>query len=49
MTLNKSRMLGHFKVAEFIKQQPYGGSNHLLPVKSIKIERENDARHIKQF
>ena len=31
----------HFKVANFIKQQPHGVSNHLLSVKSIKIEKKN--------
>ena len=31
----------NIKVAEFIKQQPHGGSDHLLPVKSVEIEKEN--------
>ena len=30
----------NIKVVEFIKQQPHGVPNHLLPVKSIKIEKE---------
>ena len=28
------------KVAKFIKYRPHGESNHLSPVKSIKIEKE---------
>ena len=37
------------KVAEFVKQQPHGGANHLLSVKKIKKEKEKDACHIKLF
>ena len=39
----------NIKVAQFIKQQPHGVSNHLLSVKSIKIEKEKGACHIKLF
>ena len=31
------------KVAEIIKYQSHGGSNHLLSIKSIKIEKEKCA------
>ena len=36
-------------VAEVIKYQPDVGSNHLLSVRSIKIEKEKGAFHIKLF
>ena len=36
------------RVAKIIKYQPHGGSNH-LSVKSIKIEKERGAGHIKLF
>ena len=39
----------NIKVAEFIKEQPHGVSDHLLSVKSIKIEKEKGACHIKLF
>ena len=35
-------------VAEVIKYQPHGGSNHLF-IKSTKIEKERGAGHIKLF
>ena len=37
------------RVTEFVKQQPHGWSNQLLSVKSIKIEKEKGACHIKLF
>ena len=37
------------KFAKIIKYQPHGGSNHLLSVKSIKIEKERGVRPIKLF
>ena len=36
------------RVAEVIKYQPHGGSNH-LSVKSINIEKERGVCHIKLF
>ena len=36
-------------VAEIIKYEPHGGSDHLLSVKSIKIEQERGACDIKLF
>ena len=37
------------RVTEMIKNQPHGGSNYLLSVKSIKIDKERGAGHIKLF
>ena len=39
----------NIKVAEFVKEQPHGVSNHLLSFKSIRIEKEKGASHIKFF
>ena len=39
----------NIKVAEFIKYQRHGVSNYILSVKSIKIEKEKGACHIKLF
>ena len=36
--------LVNIRVAGIIKYQPHGGSNHLLSVKSIKIEKEKGGR-----
>ena len=36
-------------VAEIIKYQTHGWSNHFLSVESIKIEKEKAACHIKLF
>ena len=41
--------LGNTTVARIVKYQPHGGSNHLLSVKSIEIEKERGACHIKLF
>ena len=32
-----------------MKYQPHGGSNHLLSVETIKIEKEREVGHIKLF
>ena len=50
--MGKRWMLRYFKivntkVAAFIKWQSHGGSNHLLSVKSIKIEKVSGGCHIK--
>ena len=37
------------KFAKFIKYQSHGGSNHLLYMESIKIEKERGVRQIKLF
>ena len=39
----------NIKVAEFIKYQLRGVSNHLLSVKSIEIEKEKGFCHSKPF
>ena len=41
--------LGNPTVARIVKYQPHGRSNHLLSVKSIKIEKERGSCHIKLF
>ena len=46
--LNISNLV-NIKVAKFVKYEPHGGSNHLLYVESIKIEKERSVRHIKLF
>ena len=50
--MGKGWMLRYFKivntkVAAFIKWQSHRGSNHLLSVKSIKIEKVRGGCHIK--
>ena len=37
------------EAAKFIKYRPHGGSNHLLSVKSIKIEKESGHCLVKLF
>ena len=37
------------RVAKIIKYQPHGGSNHVLSVKSSKIEKEKGPCNIKLF
>ena len=41
--------LVNIRVAEIIKYQSHRGSNHLLSVKNIKIEKGKGACHIKLF
>ena len=41
--------LVNIRVAKIIKYQPNKGSNHVLSVKSIEIEKEKGACHIKLF
>ena len=46
--LNFSNLV-NTKVAKLIKYQPLRGSNHLLSVENIKIDKERGVYHIKLF
>ena len=52
--MRKSWMLGYSnvvntKAAQFVKQQPHGGSNQSLSVKGTKIDKEKGACDTKLF